>query len=628
MKTPKVLSSFFTPRNPLYAKNETEANRAMCLISGFSGVAVIIALILYICHIFPLHNYVPVYIYLPIAAALLFSNLYWRRTKMVERAGFKYYILFTILAMIGSTNVLLPKHGIIGYALIIVLANHYYNPRLGKIIFGSTLVTMLLCLYAGMFVGEYDPNLLTAGRVLYDEAQGAWVVVEPESPQDRFAFLHELLLQGTNRYLAVLGYYYFARALFLTLLFFASNALNVRTKRLLESESSAVKEKSRIDTELSVAEELQRSALPAPVFENKRISLLAQLRPAKEVGGDLYDYHWLDETHLGVLIGDVSGKGVPAAMFMMKAITSFRACYGVDVSPKQTMEKVNRLLYEGNESNMFVTCFYGILDVETGDFCFANAGHNPPMVHRKDGKWIPLNCARGFVLGSTPDACVRDQSVRLKEGDALILYTDGITEAKNAKGEFFGEERFLKFLNYREREAVSIVEFGHELEDSVDEFTQDAEQSDDITYLVVAYACEAVLAQEVTFAADLSQGEALREYMTNCAKAINVKGAVLNNFLVCIDEIFSNIVKYGNVPADQGIHFRCVYRPEPRIATITIVDKGIPFDPRTVKEKRVDERESGAPVGGLGWLMVQRLMDEIAYHRINGKNVVSISKKL
>lgn len=628
MKKMSELKILQDKRRPLYAKNETEANRQMCVVCGVFGIALFLSLLMYVFKVFLLVDYMSVYITFPILSVALVSMLFLRKTKFVERFWLKYLLFGLLLIVVGVINMLVPKHALLGYALIIVLSIHYYNPRLGKVTFISMLVVMLIAIYLSLFYGEYDPNLLTEGKIIYDPSTGEYVLYQPETPQERYEFLQELAHSGTNRFAAVLGFYYVGRALWLSLIFFSINAINFRTNKLLESEAEATKEKSRIETELSVAEEIQRSVLPNAMFQNKAMDLVAQLRPAREVGGDFYDYHWLDAEHVAILIGDVSGKGVPAAMFMMKTLTSFRAYYDLRYSPKEVVEKVNSLIYDGNETSMFVTLFFGIINTKTGEFRYVNAGHNPPMFRRKLGRFVPLPCDKGFILGTMPETHVVEQRIMLREGDSLLLYTDGITEAKNGRGELYGEPRLLRFLNGTGSKAISSVEFTHELEDSIDEFTQGAEQADDITYLLMIFRAEPVYFVNASFPADLGQGSAVRAFITDAANKANIKGTVLNNFLICIDEIFSNIVKYGQVPAGQNVMIRCLYRPRSNLVSMNIVDKGIPFDPRSVKATKVDEREDNAPVGGLGWLMVERLMDEVSYHRVNGKNVVSITKKL
>ena len=613
-----------TAVNPGFYKNEVEANKTMCIVSGFTAIATFLVLLCYAFKLFWLNNYTQVYIALPILIIFLILPLFYRKTRFVEKPGFKYFLLLQILIVVGILNILLPKHAVLGYGFVIILASHYYSPRLTRIIFLSTILMLLLCLYGGMLVGEYDPYLLTDGKIMFD-AEGNTYLYQPESPSERLAFLAELAAAGTNRYLQVFIYYFVSRTLILTLIFLAAIRLSRRTQRLMVSEVSTQAEKSRIDTELGVAQEVQSTMLPLSFFQSKNIEILAQLRPAREVGGDFYDYATLDEDHVAILIGDVSGKGVPAAMFMMKTITSFRACYDANSTPKKIMERVNKLIYQGNEeAGLFVTCFLAIVNIKTGEISFANAGHTPPIIGR-GGKYAPLPCAHGFLMGAMPELMLRDEKTKLRPGDSILIYTDGITEARNTTGGLYGESRLLKFLN--NTKVSSSIEMSHELEDDIMEFAGGAEQSDDITYLMLTFQGKMNYFMQRSFPAVLESINDIEAMLRDAGAKASCSERTISNFIICVDEIFSNIVKYsGSAPSDR-IYFRCIYTPENNRVSVTIVDHGVPFDPREAKSVRVDERDLDAPVGGLGWLMVRRLMDELAYHRVNGKNVVSITAK-
>lgn len=610
---------------PVYERNETEANRQMCYVCLFCAGALTLALILYAFKLFPLHNYTQVYIVLPILIVVLVSSFFWSRTKFITKPGFKYFVISTILLVIALLSTLLPRHFALSFALLIILSNHYYSPRFSRFVFIITVAAMLLAIYAGMLVGEYDPNLLTEGKVVLDEATGEYVIYQPESPRERIAFINELIAQGkTNRWVTAAVYYFFSRAIILTLIYLVSNALSYRTHNLLEKEALGQRDKARIATELSVAEEIQRTVLPSASFQNEKVEILAQLKPARAVGGDFYDYWFPDAYHVAFLIGDVSGKGIPAAMFMMKTLASFRASYSLGLAPSEVMKKVNSLLCAGNDASMFVTTFFGVLDVRTGKVEFANGGHNAPILCEK-GNFRYLNCKKGMILGALEDLLIEDEEIALPKGAGFLLYTDGITEARNAQGEFYGENRLLDFVS--KATYQSLVEFGHDLEDNIIEFVGEAEQSDDITYICWFYESELVHCREKSFPATMDSMKEVQKFVIEQARKAKIDEKGYNIFVIAMDEIFSNIVKYGQVPADSEVHIRCVYRPQRKVATITIVDRGVPFDPTKFEATLMDEREEPTP-GGLGWHMVKSMMDELVYHRTNGKNVVSISKKV
>ena len=245
---------------------------------------------------------------------------------------------------------------------------------------------------------------------------------------------------------------------------------------------------ARIDKELAFAKAIQTSSLPSvfPAYPKRTdFDIYASMRAAKEVGGDFYDFYLLDTDHLGFIMADVSGKGIPAAMFMMtaKSIVKGYAERGLEVH--EILAKANDELCEGNEAEMFVTAWMGILDLKTGLLSFANAGHNPPLLQRKDGKFEYLRSKANLALAVMDGIPYRKQEIQLQPGDALYLYTDGVTEATNANVELYGEERLANTLNLLQNESVE-TRCKRILAD-IDAFVGEAEQFDDITMLSINY---------------------------------------------------------------------------------------------------------------------------------------------
>ena len=248
------------------------------------------------------------------------------------------------------------------------------------------------------------------------------------------------------------------------------------------------KEKEKIQSELSVATQIQADMLPSifpPYPERKEIDIYATMTPAKEVGGDFYDFFLIDENHLGLVIADVSGKGVPAALFMVIAKTLIKNCAGSSLSPKEILEKVNKQLCENNESEMFVTVWMGIMELSSGRVVAANAGHEYPVVKNAQGQFELIKDKHGFVLAAMDMAKYTEYEFTLGRGETLFVYTDGVPEATNAQNELFGTDRMLKALNQEPDETpekiLSNVRAG------VDEFVGEAPQFDDLTMLCVKY---------------------------------------------------------------------------------------------------------------------------------------------
>jgi phosphoserine phosphatase RsbU/P len=251
------------------------------------------------------------------------------------------------------------------------------------------------------------------------------------------------------------------------------------------TETTAAKE--RIESELGIARKIQMSILPKqlPVSASPAFDLLAVIEPAREVGGDFYDFFMIDDRQLCFLIADVSGKGIPAALFMAFTKTLVKATARSGLNPAAILTQVNQELAAENETTTFVTLFYGLLDIETGEVRYANAGHNPPLLVQRMGQAAYLDKPGGLVLGALEGINYQEERLRLEPGEYLFLYTDGVTEAMNRQEALFGEERLLRDLNGLSGRPLEEIAMG--IMDKVKTFSQGLDQSDDITMLVLKY---------------------------------------------------------------------------------------------------------------------------------------------
>lgn len=262
------------------------------------------------------------------------------------------------------------------------------------------------------------------------------------------------------------------------------NKMAVDLKSYIEELTEVTAEKQRMGAELNVATSIQSGMLPKifPKFSSSEYySLSASMCPAKEVGGDFYDFFMVDDNHLAMVIADVSGKGVPAALFMViaKTLIKSRALAGGSVS--EILESVNNQLCESNDNDMFVTVLLGIIDIKTGQMEYANAGHEYPIIKRKGGEYYANTEKHSFVMGGMEGMKYKQFSVTLNEGDTIFTYTDGIPEAHNIDNEMYGMERTINTLNmHKDAEPDEVLQI---LRDDVDAFTGDAPQFDDITML-------------------------------------------------------------------------------------------------------------------------------------------------
>ncbi len=243
-----------------------------------------------------------------------------------------------------------------------------------------------------------------------------------------------------------------------------------------------------IENDLNVATKIQTSILPQtfpPFPERKEFELYAEMTPAREVGGDFYDFFFVDKDRLGFLIGDVSGKGVAAALFMAVSRTFLKATALIGLSPRDCLERINRSLYKESLPEMFVTMFYGILDITTGEIRYSNGGHNTPYILRKNGDVEGLEETGGIMVGAMEASRYKENEINLYSGDTLILYTDGVTEAFDPDEEEFGDERLIESL--KKSAGLSVKEIIDGVSKEVELFSKGAEQSDDFTMLTLKY---------------------------------------------------------------------------------------------------------------------------------------------
>lgn len=256
--------------------------------------------------------------------------------------------------------------------------------------------------------------------------------------------------------------------------------------KMIDNIKLITSEKERISAELDVASKIQASMLPCifPPFPNLTcFDIYAMMLPAKEVGGDFYDFFLLDQNHLCIVIADVSGKGVPAALFMVVAKTLIKNNAQLGKSPSEIFETVNEQLCENNQQGMFVTAFMGIYELSTGKFTYTNAGHNLPLIKRCGKKFEFLNMRPCFVLGGMEGIKYREEELYLQKGDVIYFYTDGVTEAINESGELYSDDRLLESIN--STQEVKLDELLYDIKKSIDKFAGNAEQADDITMLTL-----------------------------------------------------------------------------------------------------------------------------------------------
>ena len=391
-------------------------------------------------------------------------------------------------------------------------------------------------------------------------------------------------------------------------------------------------ERERIGTELLVAARIQESMLPNvfPAFpERKEFEIFASMDPAKEVGGDFYDFFFIDDDHLCLEIADVSGKGVPAALFMMASKIILTNYAKMGHSPAEILQYTNAAICSNNRVEMFVTVWLGILELSTGRLRASNAGHEYPILAQGDGKFELIKDRHGFVIGGMEGVKYTEYELMLEPGAKLFVYTDGLTEATDSKGKMFGTERILKTLN--ENPDISPVQSLEKMKEAVDLFVKEAEQFDDLTMMCLQYNGpeEAESGQvRITVEAKTENVDVITDFVNAELDEMSCPVKIRRQIGIVIDEIFSNIVNYAY---KQGVGSTtvCVSKEEdPSAVVITFIDEGIPYDPTEHADPDVSLPASEREIGGLGIFIVQKLMDSVSYQYRDSCNILRIKKNL
>lgn len=375
--------------------------------------------------------------------------------------------------------------------------------------------------------------------------------------------------------------------------------------------------------ELDVARHIQASALPNvfPAFPGRsEFAVYASMEPAKEVGGDFYDFFLVDDNHLALVIADVSGKGIPAALFMMTARALLKSLTTSGKPPEEALEEANERLCENNKAAMFVTAWMGILETDSGRLSFANAGHNPPLL-RRGGGYLYLDHKeyhRGIMLGIRGNIRYKRNEITLNAGDALFLYTDGVTEACDRNLDLFGEDRLKSCLD--PLESSSPEETVNAVKSRIDAFADGAEQADDITVLALTVGALPEIYETSVSADRTAEASA---FVEKILEKNGCDAAVIHQALIAVDEIFSNIVRYSG--ADRAV-IRCL-ASEGEV-TMSFEDNGKEFNPLDKKDPDISAPKEKRGIGGLGVFIVKKSMDSVDYAYSEGKNILTVKKKL
>ena len=395
-------------------------------------------------------------------------------------------------------------------------------------------------------------------------------------------------------------------------------------KRYSSNESKlrkASEEQARIAGELSVARDIQNKMLPKEFSAD----IHGALDPAFEVGGDLYDFY-IRDGKLFFCIGDVSGKGVPAAMLMSVIHSLFRMTSQKEESPSRILAALNRHLCEGNEKNMFVTFFAGCLDLYTGKLNYANAGHDKPFLI--DSSVCLLPAKANLPLGVFADTQYEEQSLVLAAGASLFLYTDGLTESKDKQRHNFGRTRVQQVLERcLNAHTHSPGELVLTLRQEALDFSSGLPQSDDLTLLCIRFQPSAILCEKITLSNNTEEVSALSSFVKDYLSRIQMDRKVSAGLRLALEEAVVNVINYAYPPGDKGevtVYADSNYKE----VRFTIVDSGFPFDPTAVLAADITMDAKTRPIGGLGIHLTRKLVDSVSYCRKHGNNVLTLTKKI
>ena len=404
----------------------------------------------------------------------------------------------------------------------------------------------------------------------------------------------------------------------------------------IENLTAFTADKERIVTELSLAGKIQEASVPNefPAFpEREDFDIFGMMDPAREVGGDFYNFYFVDDDHLALVIGDVSGKGIPAALFMMvtNILISDRTRMGGN--PAEILRFVNQEICAHNEAEMFVTVWLGILELSTGKLVAANAGHEYPAIRHADGAFELLRDKHGFVIGGLEGVSYRGYELQLAPGDRIFVYTDGVPEATAPDNTMFGTVRMLAALN--EVPTGSPEQILNKVRRAVDDFVKGAEQFDDLTMLCLEY--KGAKAQEespmpeknkteLTLAAVLDNLDTVQGFVAETLERAGCPLRTQMQIEVAVEEIFVNIAQYAYAPETGEVTVSAELSGDGRALRLCFSDGGVPYDPLARQDPDIALPAEERDVGGLGVYMTKQLMDELHYEYRDGRNVLTMKK--
>ena len=503
-------------------------------------------------------------------------------------------MVITIAVLCGYSDDVAPL-----LLLIPFINSFYFRPVF-------TLVTGLVCLLM-MYITIMSimlPDYNIEGNFEFNPILAITSAFDFTDETQRMVFSGKSFLMVAGAALVIMSVY----------LSFNSRRFTIRQGELMQKNLTT-------ETELKVAKDIQEGILSADFPDNDSYAVYANMTAATEVGGDFYDYFPIDETHLAVVVGDVSGHGMAAAMFMTLSKTLIQVYARMNNATDKTFELTNRYLQRSNPAKFFVTSWIGILDLTTGTLSYTNAGHNYPVLIRKGCEPGFLSDKPNFVLGRRRLVRYREKRTKLKPGDKLVLYTDGVTEAQDAAEEFFGDDRLLSVIaREKEHDQQEIVTA---IRQAVNDFENGKDHYDDATILALSFKdyLHVEPPESKQFYLTTETFDSVTEYVTGkCAEA-GCDDETVGKLEIATSEILANIESYAY---ENGGELEILTKSRDRRMTIIFKDRGKPFNPLLVQEPDVNMPLTERKPGGLGVFIVKKLVSETSYTYENGQNILTI----
>ena len=458
----------------IFSENEVQANHYSVLCLRYAALTAALMWLLNLVGFF-IVDPTQMNVSMPIGICLMLLPSLFKKLRPFSAGVEKYVNMTCFILGLGVMSVALTFHLVLAWACPVVLSCHYYSPRFTRFTTAGALLVMSASFFAGIYCGVWDANVM----LKWGELFGIGVRAE---------YIRTVLEEGENILRRGVSFFLMPRAAIIIVIHLISLTLSQRTHVLLQRQDEIVRESERVSAELNVATHIQTSMLPSifPAFpEREEFDVFASMAPAREVGGDFYDFFMVDQRHLAVVMADVSGKGVPAALFMVIGKTLIKDHTQPGIPLGDVFFHVNNLLCNSNSEGMFITAFEGVLDLVTGELRFVNAGHEIPFIASGGQPFAEHRVKHSFVLAGMEGMRYQAGQLTLAPGDKLFQYTDGVTEATDAEMAMYGMDRLGAVLAANTGKAPT--ELLAAVKADIDAFVGGAPQADDITMLGLEY---------------------------------------------------------------------------------------------------------------------------------------------